>query len=314
MPAGVALSPKRAFPQSPTFDRLALQPCPPDSPGGPIRDPSGGGIRDYVRANTRLASFWPYRTLLVKPSPIRKRRLSIGLTLLAAPPHSNNRQAVGRSPWNAIQPFGREKLRRHAFPLRISDAEAPVCSRNMSVWLLHTLRLMRRNPRGPKVIIPGPTEGPPAWPRFLRFARTLTLASGVAPALVGWGCGSNSSYDGGFLGSRAEPNDAAASDSEIADARSGDLNVPDAHVTLPYDLPYDGGYFGSRPAPSDGAASDDATTDDRVAYDGRILGVVARPAESGVVAVDAQRGDHIAVGGPQRAPELPDGWLAITEA
>ena len=53
MPAGVAASPKRAFSKSPTLHRLALPPCPPDSPGGPIWDPSGGGIRDYVRANRR---------------------------------------------------------------------------------------------------------------------------------------------------------------------------------------------------------------------------------------------------------------------
>ncbi len=272
---------------------------------------------------------------------------------------------------------------------------------------------MRKNPRGRKVI-PGPTLGLPPLPRFLRFARTLTLASGVAPALGGWSCGDTGqksstdafmtdtrapdakiaidvvvsgvqplpadartsdgkadatlaedassndgffpgiqimpdagnpnatdashpadatgspydgaplgvaaydggpldtvgiSYDGGPAGSRPAPGDAATSDSAIADARGGDRNVRDGRMPVPYD----GGPVGSAPAPGDAAASDAVATDVRGAYDGRILGVVVMPPDAGVVAVDAQGGDRIAVGGPQPAPELPDGWWATTE-
>jgi hypothetical protein len=116
-------------------------------------------------------------------------------------------------------------------------------------------------------------------------------------------------YDGGPVGSRPAPGDAAASDSAIADARGGDRNVRDGRMPVPYD----GGPLGSAPAPGDAAASEAATTDVRGAYDGRILGVVVMPPDAGVVAADAQGGDRIAVGGPQPAPELPDGWSATTQ-
>jgi len=163
---------------------------------------------------------------------------------------------------------------------------------------------MANRSRGSKVI-PGPTLGAPPWPRFLRFARTLTLASGVAPALGGWSCSDTGqksstdafvsdthpadaemSFDAVVSGVRPLPADARTSTDQAADATlvkdasssdgffSGIRIMPDAEspdapeASHPADAavsPYDGGHLGIAP------------------YDGGRVGIVGRPYDGGPV-------------------------------
>jgi hypothetical protein len=150
-------------------------------------------------------------------------------------------------------------------------------------------------------------------PRFLRFARALALASGVAP----FGCGgvtSNNPYGGGPMGVAPATGDAAVEHATLADADAGP--TPE----------YDGQILGVGPAPQPDAMDDaDAMDDGAVVitpYDGGVLGVIITgigPAPMPDAAVDAHSDapavadavfERIPVGGPQAAPVLPAEWYA----
>jgi hypothetical protein len=167
-------------------------------------------------------------------------------------------------------------------------------------------------------------------PRFLRFARALALASGVAP----FGCGGNT-------GLRVSANDARPGQAETGsihgdvgvDGASHDLGSPDDVVIVgppgyPGGImgvpvaPYDGGSLGLiAPPPHDAGPQDLGVV---IGYDGGFFGLRPYPApdaaidvrtdaEGDVVALDAAI-ERIPVGGPQAAPALPADWLGAARA
>jgi hypothetical protein len=151
-------------------------------------------------------------------------------------------------------------------------------------------------------------------PRFLRFARALAFASGVAP----FGCGgvtSSNPYGGGPMGVARPTDDAAV---------AGDAMGTDADASRPPE--YDGHVLDVGPAPQPDAMADapDAKDDGIVItpYDGGVLGVIitgigpapmpdaAAHAPSDASTIADARVDRIPVGGPQSAPALPAEWYA----
>jgi hypothetical protein len=157
-----------------------------------------------------------------------------------------------------------------------------------------------------------------ASPRFLRFARALALASGVAP----FGCGGSSSlhatdapvYEGDAMGVTDNPPDANGTSDAINDVSVGG---------------YDGRVFGVVPYVPPDAAPEVADAVVTLPYDGGILGVIvtgigpppdaAMDADGGAappdaVAFDVVRYDGILTGGPQAAPAWPADWWATERA
>jgi hypothetical protein len=165
-------------------------------------------------------------------------------------------------------------------------------------------------------------------PRFLRFARALALASGVAP----FGCGGVTSgqatdapmerFEGGPVGVVIHPPMGVMVNPQ--DARGASDANDDVSVGG-----YDGRVFGVVPYVPPDAASEVADGVVTLPYDGGILGVIVTgigPApEAGTdadggaaprdaVAFDVVRYDGILTGGPQAAPAWPADWWATERA
>ena len=147
-------------------------------------------------------------------------------------------------------------------------------------------------------------------PRFLRFARALALASGVAP----FGCGGVAAlsddarpavHEGGPMGVLPQPGGAA----DVSPGPDGTTVVVGG---------YDGGVSGIRLGPPGDAMADG------LPYDGFVVGVVVmgvQPTPDPDAAVDGggldARGadaviERIPVGGPQPAPAWPLAWQRAT--
>jgi hypothetical protein len=169
--------------------------------------------------------------------------------------------------------------------------------------------------RGNRVILLSMTKDPS--PRFLRFARALALASGVAPL----GCGGNT-------GLRVPANDARPGQADTGSIHDDVGFRPSSDVGAPDDAPFvtigppPAGLMGVPALPFDAGADDILVI---ISNDAGFMGIRPSPpldgtADAGVDAGDVTDGGLDAAverypgGGPPAPPVLPADWWGAGRA